>query len=160
MNRMGLTVLLVALLSWTIPGAGRAADDAHDQAARELLRAMRAEELTRGGRDAMVDVMVQTNPALAGYRDVISEWANKVLTWKAMEPGIIDAYKSVFTAAEMRKVAEFYRTPEGQKLLEKMPELMQKQAKVGTALAQAHQDELRAMIEARAKKQAGKGEKK
>jgi hypothetical protein len=132
-------------------GAARAADDPHEQAARDLLKVMRVEEMTKTGSKTMVEVMVQSNPGLARFRDVISEWSSKVMTWDAMAPELIEAYENAFTTEEMRKIMAFYKTPEGQKLLDKMPGLMQKQAQIGTALAQAHQDELRAKLEARAK---------
>jgi hypothetical protein len=143
---LGLAAILIACA-----GGARAADDAEDEAARELLQAMQVEKVVKDGAAAMVDVMIQTNPRMAPFRDVIADWSNKVMTWKAMSPGIIDAYKDSFTADEMRKITAFYRTPEGRKLLEKMPELMRRQAQIGTSLAQAHQEELRDKIEARAK---------
>lgn len=148
MRRIGLFCVAAFVLS---AAAAWAEESSHDKAARELLRVMRVEEMARGGAEAMVDVMVQTNPQLLPFRDVIGEWSRKVMTWEAMAPGMIDAYKSAFTESEMRKIAEFYGAPAGQKLLEKMPELMQKQAQIGTRIAQAHQDELRSMIEKKAK---------
>lgn len=135
-----------------VVGSGSAfAADEHDQAARDMLKAMRVQEIAKGGAAAMVDVMVQSNPALQPFRDVITEWSDSVMTWDAMAPGMIEAYKGAFTTAEMRKITAFYQTPEGRKLLDKMPELMQKQAQIGTSIAQAHQGELKAKIEARAK---------
>lgn len=131
--------------------AVQAGEGSHERAARELLRVMRIQEVAMSGADTMVEVMVQSSPGLAPFRDVIAEWASKVMTWDAMAPGIVEAYKSAFTEAEMRKIASFYRTPEGQKLLDEMPELMQKQAQIGTSIAQAHQGELQASLAKRAK---------
>jgi hypothetical protein len=151
-------VLCVAVV--LLVASGAAAVDEHDEAAREMLKAMRVQEMAKSGAGAMVDVMVQSNPGLAPFRDIITKWSDKVMTWDAMAPGMIEAYKTTFTTAEMKTITAFYKTPEGTKLLEKMPELMQKQAQIGTALAQAHQGELKAAIEARAKElQAKEGKK-
>ena len=150
-------VFVVALILLIAPGVASADD--HEEAAREMLKAMRVQEMAKSGAGAMVDVMVQSNPGLAPFRDVITEWSDKVMTWDAMAPGMIEAYKSSFTTAEMRKITAFYKTPEGKKLLDKMPELMQKQAQIGTTIAQAHQGELKAKIEARAKELQEKSKK-
>jgi hypothetical protein len=155
MQAKGMWIVLLLMVA-----AGAAWADEHEEAARELLKAMRVQEIAKTGAGAMVDVMVQSNPQLQPFRDVITECSDKVMTWDAMAPGMIDAYKSAFTTDEMRKIAAFYKTPEGRKLLDKMPELMQKQAQIGTALAQAHQGELREKIEARAKELDAKEKKK
>jgi hypothetical protein len=51
----------------------------------------------------------------------------------------------------MRTIAAFHKTPEGQKMLDKMPQLMKKQAEIGSELARARQGELQSMLAARAK---------
>lgn len=155
MKYVGMLTVVLTLL--VVSAVARA--DEHEEAAQELLKVMRVQEVAKSGAGAMVDVMVQSNPGLAPFRDVITEWSDKVMTWDAMAPGMIEAYKSTFTTEEMRKIAAFYKTPEGRKLLDKMPELMQKQAQIGTAIAQAHQGELKAKIEARAKELEAKEKK-
>ncbi len=47
------------------------------------------------------------------------------MQWSKIEEDVISIYTRVFTADELNQLTEFYRTPLGQKLLEKMPEVMQ-----------------------------------
>lgn len=47
------------------------------------------------------------------------------MSWKTMKKPVAEAYRQVFTEPEVRELIEFYQSPLGKKLLEKMPELMQ-----------------------------------
>lgn len=47
------------------------------------------------------------------------------LSWQQLKAPMNEAYRKVFTEPEVRELIEFYQSPLGKKLLEKMPELMQ-----------------------------------
>jgi hypothetical protein len=139
MRRIGLICAAAIVLTG---GVVVATDGSREQAARELLDSMRAQEMVRNGARTMTDLMVQSNPKMEPFRNVIEEWANKVLTWDAIAPPLVKVYEEAFTEAEMRTIAAFHKTPEGQKMLDKMPQLMKKQAEIGSELARARQGEL------------------
>lgn len=121
------------------------------QAALELVEVMRVQQTATTSSDVLADTMIKANPVLAPYRDVIIKWAHDTMTWEAVGPRITDIYQETFTDKELRQAAAFYRTPTGQKMLDKLPEVMQKSVAVGAELGQAHQEELRRMIADRAK---------
>ena len=52
-----------------------------------------------------------------------------------------------FTEPELQKLTEFYKTPLGKKASEKMPQLALLAGQLGLKKAQAHQAELRQMLE-------------
>jgi hypothetical protein len=124
--------------------------ESHRQTATELLILSGAKENAMVGASAMADMMLQSNPVLAPYRDVLLEWAEKVMTWDNMHPRIVEIYVDAFTEQELRELIEFYNTPIGKKTLRVLPEIMKRSALVGGELAQEHSGELQEMIQRRA----------
>jgi hypothetical protein len=139
----------MAILCAVIPAA--AAQSSHDRAVLELFEVMGLERQAVAGATAMIDAQVDGNPAIAPYRDVMVAWATKYLTWDAMVPEMTRVYEATFTETEIRQMTDFYRTPTGQKVLATMPELMEKGAGIGMALARKHEGELEKMVLARKK---------
>jgi hypothetical protein len=50
----------------------------------------------------------------------------KQMTWESLKPDFIQIYSEVFTEQEIKDLTAFYKTPLGQKLIEKMPEVSEK----------------------------------
>jgi len=144
MKRFFISFLL-ALCLYANAGHGQQTSP-HDQAALEFLNAVGMEKILQEISSALVDNLIRSNPPLAPRRDVMVEWAKKYLTWEAAASELIKIYKGVFTEPELREIIAFYRTPPGQKLATKLPELMHNGAVVGGALAGTHIRDLEQML--------------
>jgi hypothetical protein len=72
--------------------------------------------------------------------------------WDDLKPQFVTIYAKELTDAEMDAAVAFYSTPEGQSLLNKMPQLMQEGAKIGQQRMQAVTPRLQAESEAVIKK--------
>jgi len=94
-----------------------------------------------------VETQMQQNPQLAPQRDTIQQFFHKYLTWENVKEDTITIYTREFTEPELKKLTEFYKTPVGKKASEKMPRLAFISGQIGLRQAQAHQTELRQMIE-------------
>jgi hypothetical protein len=152
MKRIILMILLVCfLLAGSSVLAQQPAASSQDQAATELLKMMGFSQNLEVSINGMAEAMIKSNPALEQFRDVITDWAKKYITWDAVAPQLIQAYKEAFTEGELRELIAFYRTPTGQKILQQTPILMQKGMTIGSDLAQAHVPELQQMIADRVK---------
>jgi len=125
-----------------------APDAAHEQAARELFDLVGGKDLARTASLAMLN-QLKANPELAPYEDVFKTWLDKVWTESDMGQEFVRLYTASFTEDELKQVIAFYKTPVGQKALQKMPELMQQGMAYGQQEAQAHLPELREAIAAR-----------
>jgi uncharacterized protein len=137
---------LVTASAIVLIGASAGADEvSHRKAAIELLDALKMRDSVTGGVEAMADVMVQSNPQLAPYRDVLVEWATKTMTWEAMLPGLIEIYQQALTEPEIRETIKFFKTKTGQKWVTAMPDLMRKGSAIGAKVGEAHQDQLKTM---------------
>ncbi len=147
---MRVILATVLLLVAAAPSAADEAADSHRTAAAELLVLMDADSQMMGGAQAIADTMLQQNPTLRPFRDVLLEWATRYLTWEKFEVKLVDMYVDVFTESELREMIAFYNTPTGRKSVEMGPTLMQRGAMLGGEVASEHAAELEAMIEARA----------
>jgi hypothetical protein len=144
--RSKLAAFSVALFLLTTHSSAQTAPTSHDQAVLDFLEIIGIEKTMRAASNAVVMGLIQVNPPLAPFRDIMVEWANKHITWQAVAPELTKIYKEAFTEAELRDVIAFYRTPTGRKVLLKLPEVMQKGAAIGAKLALAHTPELEKML--------------
>jgi hypothetical protein len=77
----------------------------------------------------------------------------KEMSWEKLKPEFVAAYAEVFSEQEMHDLAAFYKTPLGQKVLDKMPQLSAK----GMQIAQKHMAEIMPKIQSMAKDAAAQG---
>jgi hypothetical protein len=159
MNVMRKTAWALALLlcSTSVLAAAPAASP-HEQAARELYAMIGGQDMAKQVGNAMVAQMA-SNPALAPYQDVMMSWVQKIFAGGTLDAEMVRLYAETFSESELRQLIAFYKTPIGQKALQKMPELQQKGMAIGQKLAQDHMPELLAAIAAR-KRELDKGQKK
>lgn len=127
------------------------ATDSHTAAIEEFLGVMKMEETTKRTIDQMLSMQMQANPQMAAFEDIMKGFLQKHLAYDKMKPDLIKLYKGEFTEDEMKQLAAFYRTPVGQKAIEKLPMLTAAGAQLGSQRVQANMGELQ---EAMAKRQA------
>jgi len=129
----------------------------HRKAAENLLLVMEVEKSLPKIADQVVETQLQQNPQLAPQRDILQRFLTKYLNWESVKEDTITAYTREFTEPELKKLTEFYRTPVGKKASEKMPQLAFIAGQLGLKQAQAHQAELRQMLEDQKNKPGGGG---
>jgi len=144
-----VTRVFVALLLFAAAGASRAAE-APPGKARDLYRLIGGDRTIEQAADAMLTA-IRANPQLQPYGDVIKEWFSRVVATGEFETEMVKLYADAFTDAELDELLAFYRSPLGQKSLERMPELMRRGADIGSRIAKQHTGELEEMIAKRKK---------
>jgi hypothetical protein len=117
------------------------ADDsaARKAAAADLLHAMHSEEVVDRVIDKVSENASHMIPAghtsaspseEAAFRASLAQQAKDVLqtqlNWQGLEPTFVQSYADDFTAAELRQLVDFYKSPVGQKLLDKQPDIANK----------------------------------
>lgn len=156
MNRVLSTVLFAVSLAfaptaWSAePAPAPAATPGQTKAAGELMEQMHMPEVLKSSMDTMLASQISANPGLIPFEDTLRSFLEKYMAWDAIKTDMIDLYAREFTEAELKELVAFYRTPTGQKAIEKMPVLMAKGAEYGRSVVVAHQPELEAAIAARA----------
>jgi hypothetical protein len=90
-------------------------------------------------------VLVQDRPEIERDYDAMTAMTVDLYTpyCNAMLEGVAALYASSFSADELRQIEAFYRTPAGQKLLEKAPVIAQQSEDLIQAISRKAADELK-----------------
>ena len=151
---------LVSLLTLTcafVAGAqAKEPSASHAAAVKELFQVMNLAKTTNEAVDVMYKAQVDANPALKQFEDVMRPFMAKYLSWKNLEPQMIQVYAEAFTEPEVRELIAFYKTPIGHKTVNLMPQLMQRGAALGQKAVQEHLPELQEAIAKKAKENEAK----
>ena len=142
---LGSCLITVALGLSPVVALGDA--HSHRKAAETLLVVMEVDQSLPQMTAQVVEIQVQQNPQLASQREVLQRFLTKHMNWNSVKEDTITAYTQEFTEPELKKLTEFYKTPVGKKASEKLPKLAFISGQIGLKKAQAHQTELRQMLE-------------
>ncbi len=139
-----LTATLSLLSSLTPAGAQRAPSDPERMAAaRDLMAVVGTDKQLDGMFEAMAQGMRQGGQAAgnpASAERVQQDFDAFIQRFNGYRPQMLDEmaqlYAARFTAAELKTVADFYRSGTGAKFVAAMPQLMQAGGQVGMKYAQ------------------------
>ena len=157
--RRFVVVLLMVLF---VASSGARADEASKRAkAEELFTLLHMdqtmEQITKNVMK-QVQTMTESMPGadhatpeqkklVADFQQRVLDLVNKRLGWKALEPDFISLYASTYTEEELDGIIGFYKSPVGQTMLEKTPELMTKSTELTQQRMREVQPEFNQMIE-------------
>ena len=64
------------------------------------------------------------------FQQRVMDTVNGKIGWKALEPDFINLYASTYTEEELDGIVAFYKSPVGQRMIEKTPELTTKSTQI------------------------------
>jgi hypothetical protein len=138
-------LITVALMFYPCVALGDA--QSHRKAAENLLLVMEVDKSLPKIAEQVVENQLQQNLQLTPQREILQRFLTKYVNWESVKEETITGYTQEFTEPELKKLTEFYKTPLGKKASEKMPQLAFIAGQIGLKKAQAHQAELRQMLE-------------
>lgn len=150
MMRSFKAMLCACLLA--LPGAAVASAASHRAAADRLLATLHARTLYRATMRVMLDTQLEQHPQLRPYKAVMARFFRRYMGYASIRPVVVNLYVKHFTEKELDRITAFYATPTGQKAARLMPQLERDGAEVGARRVRAHLGELRAMIQAEARR--------
>ena len=156
MRRLLCSCLITVALGLS-PVVALGDEQSHRKAAENLLIVMEVDKSLPQIVAQVVEHQVQQNPQLAPQREVLQRFLTTYVNWENVKEETITAYTQEFTEPELKKLTEFYKTPLGKKASGKMPQLAFIAGQIGLKKAQAHQTELRQMLEDPKNKPGGGG---
>src|SRR5262252_6255267 len=145
--RILLCSCLITVTLGLAPVVALGDEQSHRKAAEHLLLVMEVDKSLPKIVEQVVANHMQQNPQPASQREVLQQFLTKYVNWENVKEETITAYTREFTEPELKKLTEFYKTPLGKKASEKMPPLTFLAGQIGLRQAQAHQAELRQMLE-------------
>jgi hypothetical protein len=141
--------IFVLTLVYGGPAATQSASPDQMTAARELVTAMRATDQFKA---IFPVLMQQLKPGIVRGRPEVERDYDTMIPamleiFNARSDEIVESMAAIyarnFTVDEMQQVVSFYRTPIGQKLLDKLPVIFQESVAAGNKFGQAVATELR-----------------
>ncbi len=146
MNSRTLTGILALLLVFACPTPPHAGPDSHREAVARLFELTHMQRLIEDSVDGVLALQITQNPALTEHREVLRAFLRKYIGWQALKVDLTDMYLQTFTEAELDEMNAFYSSPTGQKVLERLPELVQQRNQLAMQRLQEHIGELQQMI--------------
>jgi hypothetical protein len=142
MLRNVILMLLCALSAPVVMAAGPTpkAADSKTGLAIELMQATHYERNMQAMQSQIRTLMqaqfaeleecAAAKPVMREFADAVTDKLNATLMSEDLKVDIAALYAEVFNEEELREITEFYRSPLGRKMLDRMPELMQKSMQV------------------------------
>ena len=153
MRRIGVSVLL----SLCIASLGYADSQTHRQAAEEVLRLTKVDKMLGPLIDQIQQVQIQqlqqmnlsreAYSAAQRYLQRINDLVAREMQWQEIKNDYIKLYTDAFTEQELRQLIQFYSTPLGHKVVEKMPVLMEQSMQLGQKKMMKIKPEIQALSE-------------
>ncbi len=134
-------VLAVVVCVFGLAGALSAEETSNRALAEELLTHMKMQKNLEDTYEMIKEMQIsrvqQMGVAMGEPADKTRAVSQKVMdimsqemSWDKMKGDYITIYEETFTAEELSGMIEFYKSPVGQKSIEKQPEIMEKSMKV------------------------------
>jgi hypothetical protein len=93
----------------------------------------------------------QANPEqkkqITDFQQRVMDAVNQKIGWRALEPDFINLYASTYTEEELDGIITFYKSPAGQKMIEKTPELTIKSTQITQQKMAELQPQLNQMVQ-------------
>jgi len=151
--RIARAVLLPLLLLALRPAIARADDDTRTLLAQQVLELAYSPDNLRasfsGFLEPALDAMKREgmpDAARTEMRKAFTEWFDQEVKWAEIKPKLVQIYAHDFTEEELRTLLAFLQKPLGQKVIAKLPLVMQDGSLVGQQYFASKQDSLNARL--------------
>ena len=127
--------------------------------AKDLFKAMNLNSVYKYAVNNATARLVSVNPAFKPIKSKIKAFYEKNIGWQSISDDIAKLYAKHYTADELKKLTEFYKTPLGQKTLKVSPTLAMEGQKLTQERLTSHLKELKAMLDKAVKHAEAKSKK-
>lgn len=139
----GILLLFIALI-WSI--SSLAESDSHRQAVEKLFELTHMQQKIEVSVNNVLALQLQQTPALSEHEDLLTSFLEKNIGWTGMKDNLISMYMDAFTEQELNNINAFYSTPDGQKLIQRLPELIQQRDRLAMQRIQENIGELQQAV--------------
>ncbi len=137
-------VCFAVLIAFSQPG--RADEQSHKKAVEELFVEMKIEEEISKSLELMIQAQAGANPQGSNVMNAVRQFYSKYLGWESQKPDMIEIFMGAFNEKEIRELISFYKTPVGQKLIDKMPDMSAKVMEIAAKRLEEHMPEYYKMM--------------
>ena len=148
--RMLIFSLAIYAISISFADAGTRGDplipDAQWQAAYRVMEATGGEAQMRKMIDQMIEVQIQQDPMMQPYRHVLQEFFGTYMSYETLRDQYVEIYVDYFSADELNRLADFYETALGTKLISLGSDIVSEQMQIAIYEVSRHSHKLQDML--------------
>lgn len=150
---------LVCILMST-PGQDPALADtnSHREAVEQIFELTAMQQKIDESVANVLVLQLAQSPDLQAHQDVVHEFLERHIGWTSLRDALTDMYVQEFSEQEVNDMNAFYSSATGQKVIKRLPLLVQKRNQLAAQRLQENIGELRYEIEGRIKKQEQPGQ--
>ena len=139
-----LMAVLALVMLFTLPAGAQepSQDSTRVAAASELVDVLELEQSHVPDMGGAMSGLTASNPMAGELAKLMTEFYQEFAPWDKVRPEVVRIYAGVYTESELREMIAFYRTPIGQKMIERTPELTKAMVQVTQKLLMPHMLEL------------------
>ena len=126
-------------------------ESTHRQEVQKLFQLTRMEQKIDESVDTILALQLRQNPSLVSHEAIVREFLEQNIGWESIRAGLEDMYMRAFSEQELREMNAFYITPTGQKVIERLPMLVQERNAVSLQRLQRNIGDLQQRVEAAGK---------
>ena len=141
--------ILVATAITLLPVLSCADRASHQQAVEKLFELTHMQQKIEVSVNNVLALQLQQSPELRDHDDLLRDFLEKNIGWTSMKDNLVTMYMQAFTEAELNGINAFYSTPGGQKLIQRLPELIQQRDRLAMQRLQENIGELQQAIAGR-----------
>ena len=138
--------LLLAALIYIAPGLSLADADSHRAAVEQLFKLTHMEQRVSESVDNVLLIQLQQSPQLEPHRQALDDFLQKHIGWNSMKEAIAAMYMEAFSEAELNEMNAFYITPIGQRVINDVPQLVQRRNQLAMQRMQENIGELQKLV--------------
>ena len=147
-----MTAILLFTMTAAWPACSFADSDSHRQAVEKLFELTHMQQKIEVSVNNVLALQLQQNPALQEHEDLLTSFLEKNIGWAGMKDNLTTMYMKAFTEQELNEINTFYSSPGGQKLIQRLPELIQQRDRLAMQRMQKNIGELQQAIADRTEK--------
>ena len=136
---MATATILLPVLSYADPAS-------HRKAVEKLFELTHMQQKIEVSVNNVLALQLQQSPELRDHEDLLRDFLEKNIGWTSMKDSLVTMYMQAFTEAELNGINTFYSTPGGQKLIQRLPELIQQRDRLAMQRMQENVGELQQAI--------------
>jgi hypothetical protein len=159
MTKRKFVIVAAALFLAAGQISGTLADDAsHRKAVHKLFELTGMQQQIEDSVNNVLALLLAQNPQLAAIKAVVREFLERHIGWHSLENALTDMYLQDFNEQELNEMIGFYSSATGQKVIKRLPVLVQQRNQLASKRLQENIGELQYQLGGAGKK-PGEGSK-
>ena len=147
MKKINLLVTATSLMLLSISPLSLADNKSHLEQVEKLFKLTQMEKKIDESVDSVLQLQLRQNPQLEEHSKEMRNFFTKYIGWDALKVDLAAMYMETFTEEELKAVNDFYITPAGQKVINSLPQLVQKRNQLAMQRLQQNIGELQKIVE-------------